>query len=119
MKDRERDKRKEELLAELARRFKDSSTAMKSIAARIQAAASQSQEQARRLSESNAALRDHVGCNSSPLPFSYLEFVEFTTAEEFEKYRNLPVISHEDLKAADIDELCRRLVEENRTEEQI
>lgn len=107
----EREKRKEELLAELSRRFRDSASAMRSIAARIQAAACQSQEQSRRLTEGQEDLRQSVDCESGPLPFSYLEFIEFANPGEFSKFKEMPVITDNDLENIDMDDLSRRLQE--------
>lgn len=108
----EREKRKEELLKELSRRFRDSASIMKGIAARVQAAATESHEHSLRINNSGRSLRESVEGNSNPLPFSYLEFLEFESAQEFEKYRDMPVISEDDIKQTDMDELCRRLCEE-------
>lgn len=108
----EREKRKEELLRELSRRFRDSASIMKSIAARVQAAASESREHSRVLNEKGRALRESVEGDNSALPFSYLEFLEFGSANEFEKYRQMPAISDADIQATDMDELCRRLLDE-------
>ncbi len=108
----EREKRKEELLKELSRRFRDSASIMKSIAARVQAAANESREHSRILNKNGRALRESVEGNNAPLPFSYLEFLEFGGTEEFEKYRQMPVISEADIDATDIDDLCRKLLEE-------
>lgn len=107
----EREKRKEELLAELSRRFRDSASAMRSIAARIQAAACQSQEHTRRLAEGQEELRHSMDCEGGPLPFSYLEFLEFANPGEFSKFKEMPVISESDLENLDMDELSRRLQE--------
>ncbi|MHC4871113.1 MAG: hypothetical protein ACYTFY_04655 [Planctomycetota bacterium] len=41
--------------------------------------------------------------------FTYLEYLEFSSAEEFEKFRDTPPISDADIAEIDWDTLCGRL----------
>ncbi|MDR3078382.1 MAG: hypothetical protein LBV15_06435, partial [Planctomycetota bacterium] len=64
----------------------------------------------RRLEKSAGALRRSVGVKNESLPFSYREFVEFSSAGEFERFRNLSPISDEDLKNIDWEGLAQGLL---------
>ena len=44
--------------------------------------------------------------------FTYLEFLEFSSAAEFKKFRNMPVITREEVEGVDMDELCERFRQE-------
>lgn len=105
----EKEKRKEELLNELSVRFKDSANTMRSIAKRIQAAAAQSFEHRKRLNSGSETLRTCVESKQGPLPFSYLEFLEFNDTDEFDKYKEMPLITDEDIKDVDLDDLASKL----------
>lgn len=105
----ERERRKEELLNELAKRFRDSASTMKSLASRIQAAGKQSNEHTRRINAGNKKLRDSIESDSGPLPFSYLEFLEFSNAEEFDKFNDMPLITEDEINNTDLDDLCNKL----------
>ncbi len=105
----EKEKRKDDILKELAVRFKDSANTMKSIATRIQAAATQSIEHTKRLNHGSETLRKCIESEKGPLPYSYLEFIEFSDASEFEKYKDMPLISDNDIENVDFDELADKL----------
>ncbi len=105
----ERERRKEELLNELAKRYQDSSETMKNLAMRIQSAAQDSHSQTRTHEEHNKELRKNIDADQGPLPFSYLEFLEFSSSAEFEKYKNMPVITKEDIESTNLDDLIESL----------
>lgn len=105
----EREQRKNELLKELSRQFEDNAAAMKKIATRIQDAAAKSMEIDRRLHSAGEKLSACVEGSRGALPFSYLEYMEFQNSQEFRKFREMPVVTDDDLRAVDIDDLCRRL----------
>ena len=105
----ERERRKEELLNELAKRYKDSAETMKNLAMRIQSAAQESHENTQKHEESNEDLRNNIEANQGPLPFSYLEFIEFSSSAEFEKYKHMPVITDKDIEATNLDKLTELL----------
>ena len=107
----ERERRKEELLNELAKRYKDSSDTLKNLAMRIQSAAEESQDNTRIHEDQNQDLRTNIDANQGPLPFSYLEFLEFSSSAEFEKYKKMPVITSTEIETTDLDELIRELQE--------
>jgi hypothetical protein len=88
----ERERKKQELLDELARRFRESQDALKEIAS--QAHKSMKQRKA-----------------PAGVPFTALEFIEFTNAEEFRKFREEKQITDDDLNNLDMEELCRKLLE--------
>lgn len=108
----ERERRKEELLNELAKRYKDSSDTLKNLAMRIQSAAEESQDNTRIHEDQNQELRNNIDANQGPLPFSYLEFLEFSSSAEFEKYKKMPVITSNEILETDLDELIKELQEE-------
>lgn len=49
-----------------------------------------------------------------PMDLSILEFIEFTSAEEFRKFAAMPIITDEDIAAVDWTELCRLLLEDEK-----
>lgn len=108
----ERERRKDEMLEELAQRFRDSANNLKHVARRIQNAAQLHEETRKRLDKAGQRLRDYVESKSSPLAFSYLEYLEFNSTEEFEKFRSMDVISSDEINATDMDDLCRRLLQD-------
>ncbi len=105
----ERERRKEELLNELAKRYKDSSETLKNLAMRIQSAADESHENTRTHEDQNKDLRENLDTDQGPLPFSYLEFLEFSSSAEFEKYKKMPVITSDEIAETNIDELINEL----------
>jgi hypothetical protein len=105
-----REKKKQELLEELARRFRDSASTLKKVAKRINDASVAQRENCRRLDSAGARLRECVGSKTGPLSFSYLEYVEFSTAEEFHKFRVMPTVTEEEINAVDWEELSRQLL---------
>ena len=106
----EREKRRQKILLELAERFNHSSEIMRQVARRIGEAAEANSANRRRLEKSAAALRRSVGVRNESLPFSYREFVEFSSAGEFERFRNLAPIGDDDIGNVDWDALARGLL---------
>ena len=105
----EREKRRQELLAELAKRFRESADTLKAVARRIHEAARMHEDNTRRLGAAGTRLRECVEGDTSPLPFTYLEFVEFASAEEFQKFKTMDLITTEEIAAVDWDDLCQKL----------
>lgn len=107
----EHDNRRQEIMRELAERFKNSSEIMRMIAKRIGDAAETHNANRRRLEEASSPLRKCVEVKNGTMPFSYREFVEFSSAGEFERFRNLGPISEAEVKNVDWDELSKGLLE--------
>ncbi len=107
----EHEERRQELMRELAERFKSSSDIMRMIARRIGEAAETHNANRKRIEEASNPLRRCVGIKNGVLPFSYREFVEFTSADEFERFKDMSPISQEEIEAVDWDELSRGLLE--------
>lgn len=108
----EQDSRRQEIMRELAERFKNSSEIMRMIAKRIGDAAETHNANRKRLEMASSPLRKCVEVNNSGMPFSYREFVEFTNAAEFERFRNLEPITAEEVETVDWDALAKGLLEE-------
>lgn len=106
----ERERRRQELLDELERRFKSSAETMRIIATRIGEAAKMHNTNAKRSERASRRLRECVGSDLSSIPFTYLEYLEFTSADEFEKFRSQPIITDHDIHSINWDELSRNLV---------
>jgi len=85
-------RKKKELLDELARRFRESQEVLKGIAAQV-----------------SKSVRNKEA--ESFDTFTILEFIEFTSADEFRKFREQPRITREDLENVDLDDLCWKLLE--------
>ena len=85
---------------------------MRQVARRIGEAAAANSANRRNLEKISAPLRKCVGAKSSSLPFSYREFVEFTSAEEFARFRDLAPISGEDIEKIDWDKFSLDLLED-------
>ncbi|MDR1612664.1 MAG: hypothetical protein LBT97_07755 [Planctomycetota bacterium] len=107
------DQRRQEIMKELAERFKSSSEVMKLIAKRIGEAANCHSANRRRLEQAAAPLRKSIDPKSAGLPFSYREFIEFASAEEFERFREQDPITTEDIERVDWEALSRGLLGEN------
>ncbi len=105
----ERERRKEELLNELAKRYKDSSETLKNLAMRIQSAAEESQKHTEIHEDQNESLRKSIEADEGPLPFSYLEFLEFSSSAEFDKFKKMSIITQEEIDSTNIDELVKSL----------
>ncbi len=105
----EHEQRRQEIMRELAERFKNSSEIMRMIARRIGEAAEAHQANRRRLERASIPLRKCVDIRTGSMPFSYREFVEFSSASEFERFRDAEPISTEDIAAVDWEELSRGL----------
>lgn len=105
----DKDKKRQELLQDLARRFRDSASSLKHVARRIDNAARTHEDNRRRVQRAGERLRDCIDDDSSTVPFTYLEYVEFASAEEFKKFRSMDVISEDEIHHVDMDELSRQL----------
>lgn len=103
--------RRQEIMQELAERFKNSSEIMRMIAKRIGDAAEVHNANRRRIEQASNPLRRCVDIKNGAMPFSYREFVEFTTADEFERFRKLDPITSEEVAAVDWDELAKGLMQ--------
>ena len=96
--------RRQALLAELANRFRQSSATMQSIALYIEQVQDESPEipcdcfpkKKRSLEEDLAAM----GCDER---FSFREYVEFSSAEEFMHFAGQPAITSEEIRNIDWD----------------
>ncbi|MCD7895960.1 MAG: hypothetical protein LUG50_04710 [Planctomycetaceae bacterium] len=108
----EYENRRQEIMRELAERFKSSSEIMRMIARRIGEAAETHNANRRRLEEASTPLRDCVDIKNGPVPFSYREFVEFSSADEFERFRKLEPITAEEVAAVDWDSLTSAMFED-------
>ncbi len=107
----ERERRRRELLAELAKRFRESAHTLREVARRIHEAAGQHEENKRRLGVADKRLRECLANDDDGLPFTYLEFLEFSSAEEFRKFKHMDVITAEEIAKTDWDDLLRRLAD--------
>ncbi|MCX7934315.1 MAG: hypothetical protein N3A66_03545 [Planctomycetota bacterium] len=107
----EREKRRRELLAEIAKRFRESANTLREVARRIHEAARLQEENQRRLGAADKGLRECLASDDSGMPFTYLEFIEFSNAEEFRKFKRMGVITAEEIAKIDWDDLLRRLVD--------
>ena len=107
----EHENRRQEIMRELAERFKNSSEIMRMIAKRIGEAAETHNANRRRLEEASNPLRKCVDTKNGAMPFSYREFVEFSSADEFERFRSLDPISREEVDNIDWDALSKGLLE--------
>ncbi len=107
----EHDSRRQEIMRELAERFKNSSDIMRTIAKRIGDAAEVHNANRRRIEQASNPLRKCVDIKNGAMPFSYREFIEFTSADEFERFRRLDPITRDDVANVDWDELAKGLLE--------
>ncbi len=112
MTDEAHDQRRE-LMDELQRRFQDSAATMRRIARRIRDAADASRAVDRRAAAARHPLADHLGAPASCASFSYLEYLEFSGAGEFARFRHAAPVSDADLRAVDWEHLSKRLLENN------
>ncbi len=103
---------RQETLQELARRFQKSAKVMNAIAERIQAAADLHRKHDKQLARTSRELRNCVDGNTGPLPFSYLEFLEFASTDEFSKFKDMPVISEDEINALNWEELSKKLLDD-------
>ena len=106
------DERRQEIMRELAERFKNSSEIMRMIARRIGEAAETHNANRRRLERATSPLRKCVDVrNGTTMPFSYREFVEFSSADEFERFRESAPITADDVASVDWDTLAKGLLD--------
>lgn len=103
--------RRQEIMRELAERFKNSSEIMRMIAKRIGEAAETHNANRRRLEQATNPLRKCVDIKNGTMPFSYREFVEFASADEFERFRELDPITAEEVASVDWEELSKGLLD--------
>ena len=106
----EHEERRQELMRELAERFKSSSEIMRMIARRIGEAAETHNANRKRIEAASNPLHRCVDIKNGEVPFSYREFVEFSSADEFERFREMKPISSEEIQSVDWDELSRGLL---------
>ncbi len=97
-------------MRELAERFKSSSEIMRMIARRIGEAAETHNANRRRIEAASNPLRKCVGVKNGGMPFSYREFVEFSSADEFERFREMRPISSEEIESVDWEALSKGLL---------
>ncbi|GHT00579.1 hypothetical protein FACS1894139_17460 [Planctomycetales bacterium] len=103
----EREQRKNELLTELGKRFQTNAEAMRKIAGRLEQAAAKSRDLDRQLQGLSEPLQQCVAGKRGD--FSYREYLEFSRAAEFAKFRDMPAITAEELRAADFDQIGAEL----------
>ncbi len=114
----DREKRRQELLQELARRFRDSADTLKEVARKINTAAQSNKNTNQRLNEVAVQLNEHVKSDnqvesdSARAPFTYLEYLEFSSAEEFQKFKDMNIITDEEIEAIDWEKLSGKLLTE-------
>lgn len=106
----EHENRRQEIMRELAERFKNSSEIMRMIARRIGEAAETHEANRRRIEQVSTPLRRCVDTRNGTVPFSYREFVEFTSADEFERFKDMQPITSDDVSGVDWDELSKGLL---------
>ncbi|MCL2000471.1 MAG: hypothetical protein FWG74_03470 [Planctomycetes bacterium] len=102
---------RQEIMRELAERFKSSSEIMRLIAKRIGEAAETHNANHRRLEQASRPLRQCVDTKNGAMPFSYREFVEFSSAGEFERFRRLDPITEDEVANIDWEALKKGLLE--------
>ncbi len=107
----EHENRRQEIMRELAERFKSSSEIMRLIAKRIGEAAETHNANRRRLEQASRPLRQCVDVKGGVMPFSYREFVEFSSAGEFERFRQLGPITESEVASVDWDALSKGLLD--------
>lgn len=95
----------------MAERFRNSSEVMRMIARRIGDAAEVHNANRRRIEQASNPLRQCVDIKNGAMPFSYREFVEFSSADEFERFRKLDPITADEVANVDWDELGKGLLE--------
>ena len=98
-------------MRELADRFKNSSEIMRMIARRIGDAAETHNANRKRIEEASNPLRRCVDIKNGAVPFSYREFVEFSSADEFERFKDMQPISSEEVNSVDWDALSKGLLD--------
>lgn len=108
----DRESRRQDIMRELAVRFKSSSEIMRLIAKRIGEAADCHNINRRKLEMAEASLRKSVDPDGAGLPFTYREFVEFSSADEFERFRSVEPITDADLENIDWDDLAKGLLDD-------
>ena len=107
----EHEQRRQELMRELADRFKNSSEIMRMIARRIGDAAETHNANRKRIEEASNPLRRCVDIKNGAVPFSYREFVEFSSADEFERFKDMQPISSDEVNSVDWDALSKGLLD--------
>lgn len=107
----EHENRRQEIMRELADRFKNSSEIMRMIAKRIGDAAEIHNANRRRIEQASSPLRKCVDIKNGAMPFSYREFVEFSSADEFERFRELDPITSEEVANVDWEALSKGLLD--------
>lgn len=108
----DREKKRQELLKELARRFRDSADTLKEVARKINTAAQSNNNAHQRLNNVAVQLHDHVESDNARAPFTYLEYLEFSSAEEFQKFKVMDIITDEEIEAIDWEKLSGKLLTE-------
>lgn len=108
----EKEKMRQELLGELARRFQSSAGSLKKIARRIDDAAREHHKTSKRIDNASSRLRDCIESRNEPVPFSYLEYLEFSSSEEFHKFKKEPIITDDEITTVDWEELSKKLLED-------
>ena len=106
----DREKKRQELLEELARRFRDSASTLREVARRINTAAKTHEDSRSRIETNGTGLRTHVESSNATIPFTYLEYIEFESAEEFERFRSAKKITKDEIKDVNLDDLCSQLL---------
>ena len=105
----EQERRRQELLEQLAKRFRDSADTLKGVAKRINEASQLHQQTVRRMDRANGQLRDSV--QEGSVTFTYLEYLEFASADEFRKFKQIDAITSEEIESIDWGDLCTRLTQ--------
>ena len=103
-----RELRRRELLDELARRFHDSADTLRSIARRIESAGRATLAARRGVARANQRLCADLDVRGA-VPFSYREYLEFSTADEFRRFADAAVITDADIQSVDWSRLLGRL----------
>ncbi|MBN2713625.1 MAG: hypothetical protein JXR97_14485 [Planctomycetes bacterium] len=107
----DKEKKRQELLKELARRFKDSANNLKNVARRIDKAARVHEDMRKRMDRASERLRECIDDEAPSIPWTYLEYVEFADAEEFKKFKSMEVITDAEIESVNWDTLSSKLFE--------
>jgi len=103
-------------MEELAKRFKDSASVLRSVARRVEEAARASRAMDRDALAAGGLLAEEVGAGPAlGFAFSYLEYLEFSGPAEFARFRHGERIADGAIASIDWETLSRQLLDRRET----
>ncbi|MBN1256655.1 MAG: hypothetical protein JXA52_02990 [Planctomycetes bacterium] len=102
----------EKFLSNMAQQLINTARILREVRERMEKSADLQRRTTERIKALNASLQSSMAERKRKRNFTYREYLEFTSAEEFEHFKALPNISDSEIREVDVEALIKALLEE-------